>query len=29
MTTNWLGDSEEKYARRVNKVKEIDAKHCC
>jgi ribose 5-phosphate isomerase B len=29
MTTDWLGDSEEKYARRVNKVKEIDAKHCC
>lgn len=29
MTTDWLGNSEEKYARRVNKVKEIDAKHCC
>ena len=29
MNTDWLGDSEEKYARRVNKVKEIDAKHCC
>jgi ribose 5-phosphate isomerase B len=29
MTTDWLGESEEKYARRVNKVKEIDAKHCC
>jgi ribose 5-phosphate isomerase B len=29
MTTDWLGDTEEKYARRVNKVKEIDAKHCC
>jgi ribose 5-phosphate isomerase B len=29
MTTDWLGASEEKYARRVKKVKEIDAKHCC
>ena len=29
MTTDWLGNTEEKYARRVNKVKEIDAKHCC
>ena len=29
MTTEWLGKTEEKYARRVNKVKEIDAKHCC
>ena len=29
MTTDWLGESEEKYARRVNKVNEIDAKHCC
>lgn len=28
MTTEWLGNSEEKYARRVNKVREIDAKHC-
>jgi ribose 5-phosphate isomerase B len=26
MTTDWLGNSEEKYARRVNKVREIDAK---
>ena len=26
MTTEWLGNSEEKYARRVNKVREIDAK---
>jgi ribose 5-phosphate isomerase RpiB len=25
--TDWLGDSEEKYARRVNKVKVIDASH--
>ena len=29
MTTEWMGLTEEKYARRVNKVKEIDAKHCC
>lgn len=29
MTTEWLGHTEEKYARRVNKVREIDAKHCC
>ncbi|MFM5951005.1 MAG: RpiB/LacA/LacB family sugar-phosphate isomerase [Micrococcales bacterium] len=29
MTTEWLGNTEEKYARRVNKVHEIDAKHCC
>jgi ribose 5-phosphate isomerase B len=29
MTTEWMGLNEEKYARRVNKVKEIDAKHCC
>ena len=29
MTTEWMGLSEEKYARRVNKVKEIDEKHCC
>ena len=28
MTTDWLGNSEDKYARRVNKVREIDAKHC-
>lgn len=28
MTTEWLGLAEEKYARRVNKVKEIDSKHC-
>jgi len=27
MTTEWLGTSEEKYARRVNKVREIDARH--
>jgi ribose 5-phosphate isomerase B len=24
MTTDWLGNSEEKYARRVNKVKDFD-----
>ena len=29
MTTEWMGLTEEKYARRVNKIKEIDAKHCC
>jgi len=29
MTTEWLGKTEEKYARRVNKVHEIDAKHRC
>ncbi len=29
MATEWMGLTEEKYARRVNKVKEIDAKHCC
>lgn len=29
MTTEWLGDTEEKYARRVQKVVEIDNKHCC
>lgn len=29
MTTEWMGLTEEKYARRVKKVKEIDAKHCC
>ena len=28
MNTEWMGLTEEKYARRVNKVKEIDAKHC-
>ena len=28
MTTEWMGLSEEKYARRVRKVQEIDAKHC-
>lgn len=27
MTTDWLGASEEKYARRVAKVVEIDARH--
>lgn len=27
MTTEWLGASEEKYARRVGKVVEIDARH--
>jgi ribose 5-phosphate isomerase B len=26
-TTQWLGTSEEKYARRVNKVKDINATH--
>ncbi|MEO0312880.1 MAG: hypothetical protein RL140_110 [Actinomycetota bacterium] len=29
MTTEWMGLTEEKYARRVGKVQEIDAKHCC
>ena len=29
MTTEWLGTTEPKYARRVQKVVEIDAKHCC
>ena len=29
MTTDWLGHSEEKYSRRVNKVREIDKTHCC
>jgi hypothetical protein len=24
-----MGFTEEKYARRVRKVQEIDAKHCC
>ena len=27
MSTEWLGAGEEKYARRVNKVKEINATH--
>ena len=29
MATEWLGEGEggEKYARRVNKVKDIDARH--
>ena len=27
MTTEYLGTSEEKYARRVGKVAEIDARH--
>lgn len=27
MTTDWLGTSEEKYARRVGKVVEIDRRH--
>lgn len=27
MTTDWLGHTEEKYARRVAKVTEIDARH--
>jgi len=27
MSTDWLGASEPKYARRVDKVKEIDARH--
>lgn len=29
MTTEWLGETEEKYARRVQKVVEIDNRHCC
>lgn len=29
MTTEWLGTSEPKYARRVQKVKDVDAAHCC
>lgn len=29
MTTEWLGTTEPKYARRVQKVVEIDGKHCC
>ncbi|MEY4397124.1 MAG: hypothetical protein RLZZ40_880 [Actinomycetota bacterium] len=28
MTTEWLGTSEEKYARRVTKVIDIDRRHC-
>lgn len=27
MTTEWLGDTEPKYARRVQKVVELDSKH--
>lgn len=27
MSTEWLGTGEEKYARRVNKVKDINTKH--
>ncbi|MEY4313265.1 MAG: hypothetical protein RLZZ319_774 [Actinomycetota bacterium] len=27
MTTDWLGTTEEKYARRVTKVRDIDARH--
>jgi len=29
MNTDWLGASEPKYARRVQKVIDIDARHCC
>lgn len=29
MTTDWLGTTEPKYARRVQKVVEIDQRHCC
>ncbi|MFM7030246.1 MAG: RpiB/LacA/LacB family sugar-phosphate isomerase [Micrococcales bacterium] len=29
MTTEWLGTTEPKYARRVQKVADIDEKHCC
>jgi len=29
MSTDWLGTTEPKYARRVQKVVDIDAKHCC
>ena len=29
MQTEWLGTTEPKYARRVQKVKDIDAAHCC
>jgi len=28
MTTDWLGLNEEKYARRVQKVKNLDSVHC-
>lgn len=28
MRTEWLGPTDEKYARRVHKVQEIDARHC-
>ena len=28
ITTDWLGTTEPKYARRVQKVVDIDAKHC-
>lgn len=28
MTTEWLGNEEPKYARRVQKVKDIDQQHC-
>ena len=27
MTTDWMGHTEDKYARRVRKVQDIDAKH--
>lgn len=27
MTTDWLGETEEKYARRVGKVEEIAERH--
>jgi ribose 5-phosphate isomerase B len=29
MSTEWLGETEEKYARRVAKVVDIDKNHCC
>jgi len=29
MQTEWLGTTEPKYARRVQKVKDVDATHCC
>ena len=28
MNTEWMGLTQEKYARRVHKVQEIDSKHC-
>ena len=28
MTTEWLGNTDPKYARRVQKVVDIDARHC-